>query len=299
MSVSKALSLYGEEHAPHVADPARIGYAIDALDEFFGNLKVSDISGAVCRRYASQRRKRGLKDPETGECGPPRPVSPGTIRRELGTLRAALEHCHREGHLLSTPGVVLPDRPSPRDRWLTKSEARRLLNAARNSTKARHLTRFILIGLYTGTRKSAILGLQWFENVNGGWIDTKRGLMRRRGSAQRETKKRQTTIHIPRQLLAHMRRWEAQGGRWVVTDRGARLGDIRSAWKGACADAGLHGISPHVLRHTAITWAMQEGAKKWDVAGYFGVSMETLEGTYGHHHPDFQKSAVEAMERRR
>lgn len=58
-------------------------------------------------------------------------------------------------------------------------------------------------------------------------------------------------------------------------------------------------MTPHTLRHTAITWAMQNGAQKWDVAGYFGVSMETLERTYGHHHPDYQATAVEAMERRR
>ncbi len=35
-----------------------------------------------------------------------------------------------------------------------------------------------------------------------------------------------------------------------------------------------------------------------DAAGFFGVSMETLERVYFHQHPDFQKSAVEAMERK-
>lgn len=299
MSVSHVLSLYGEEHAPHVVDPARIGYAIDALDEFFGDLKVSDISGAVCRRYAAQRRKRGLKDPETGEYGPPRPVSPGTIRRELGTLRAALEHCRREGHLLSAPGIVRPNRPPPRDRWLTRKEAAQLLRAAWRNPHSKHLARFILIGLYTGTRKTAILNLQFHPNTTGGWIDLERGLMHRRGTEQRETKKLQTTARIPRPLLAHLRRWAAQGERWVVTDRGARIGDVKTAFQGACRRAGIEGANPHTLRHTAITWAMQRGAQKWDVAGYFGVSMETVERTYGHHHPDFQKSAVEAMERRR
>lgn len=44
---------------------------------------------------------------------------------------------------------------------------------------------------------------------------------------------------------------------------------------------------------------MQNRAQKWDLAGYYGVTMETIERTYGHHHPDYQATAVEAMERRR
>lgn len=116
---------------------------------------------------------------------------------------------------------------------------------------------------------------------------------------QRETKKRQTTARLPRPLLAHLRRWAGAGSRHVVSEGGARIGDIKTAWRRACREAGLADVTPHTLRHTAITWAMQNGAQKWDVAGYFGVSMETLERTYGHHHPDYQATAVEAMERRR
>jgi hypothetical protein len=43
---------------------------------------------------------------------------------------------------------------------------------------------------------------------------------------------------------------------------------------------------------------MQRGVKLADAAGFFGVSMETLERVYWHHHPDYQASAVEAMERK-
>jgi hypothetical protein len=41
---------------------------------------------------------------------------------------------------------------------------------------------------------------------------------------------------------------------------------------------------------------MQRGAKIWDAAGFLGMSMETLESIYGHHHSDHQASAVAAME---
>jgi len=51
-------------------------------------------------------------------------------------------------------------------------------------------------------------------------------------------------------------------------------------------------------RHTAIAWAMRRGVKLADAAGFLGVSTATLERVYWRHHPDFQKSAVEAMERK-
>lgn len=298
MTISTALALYGEEHAPHVVDQARIGYAIEALDRFWGDLPVSAITRATCRRYGDQRRRAARRDPETGEVLEWLPVSPGTIRKELGTLKAALGHAVREGHLVSAPHVFLPPEPAPRDRWLTRQEAAQLLRAARRNAKARHLARFILLGLYTGTRKEVILGLQWRPNTTGGWIDTEAGLMFRRAEGTGETRKRRPTARLPRQLLAHARRWEREGGRWVVGFKGARVASIRTAWATAAAEAGISGATPHTLRHTAITWAMQRGARLADVAGFFGVSIEVLERTYWHHHPDFQESAVEAMESR-
>ena len=57
-------------------------------------------------------------------------------------------------------------------------------------------------------------------------------------------------------------------------------------------------MTPHTLKHTAVTWSMQRGGDKWDKAGFFGTTFETLERTYAHHHPDYQASAVEAMERK-
>lgn len=299
MTIRTALVLYGKEHAEHVADPARIGYAIQALNRFWGALPVSAISRATCRRYGEDRRRPGRRERNTGEVLEWLPVAPGTIRKELGTLQAALRHCVREGHLLTAPHVFMPPKPAPRDRWLTKEEAARLLRAAWRNPKSRHLARFILIGLYTGTRKETILGLQWAPNTAAGWIDTSAGLLYRRPQGAEETRKRRPTARLPRQLLAHARRWERQGERWVVGYGGARVGSIKTAWATATAEAGLEGVSPHTLRHTAITWAMQQGKVKLaDAAGFFGVSAEVLERVYWHHHPDFQGSVVEAMENR-
>lgn len=40
---------------------------------------------------------------------------------------------------------------------------------------------------------------------------------------------------------------------------------------------------------------MQRGVTIWDAAGFLGMSRETLERVYGHHHPDFLRAAAEAL----
>ena len=141
MSVARALEIYGREHAPHVAAPRIIGFAIDALLPFWGELPVSAIKGETCRAYVRQRARAAA-----------------TTARELRTLSAATNYCMKEGYLTLSPRVTLPALPKGKVRWLTRSEAARLLWAARRTP---HLRTFILIGLYTGTRSAAVLGLQW------------------------------------------------------------------------------------------------------------------------------------------
>lgn len=280
--MGQALTIYAEEHAATVAAPERIGYAIDALDAFWGDLPVSAVKGETCRRYAKTRDR-----------------ADGTVRRELGTLQAALKYCAKEGYLTIAPAVTLPPKPPAKERWLTRDEAARLLRAARSLPKGRHLADFVLCGLYTGSRKASILGLHIdTPSVTGGHVDTVQGVLYRRPAGKRETAKRQTPARLPARYLAHLRRQARNGRRFVVEDRGQRLGDIRKAWSHACEIAGLDDVTPHTLRHTAITWTLQRGARIWDVAGYFGASVETIERTYGHHSPDWQQSAVDALERR-
>ena len=99
--------------------------------------------------------------------------SDGTMRRELGVLRAAINHAHNEGRLTRPVPVHLPERPEGKDRWLTKQEAAALLRAALSEPKVRlHLPLFIVIGLSTGARKEAILSLRWPQvDPDAGLID--------------------------------------------------------------------------------------------------------------------------------
>jgi integrase len=146
--IADALTLYGAEQAPNTADPARIGYAITALLPYWGARTVADITKETCRGYVRHRGK-----------------APGTVRRELAALRAALNYAKAEGRLTNVPTVHLPAKPEGKDRWLRRQEAAALLNAARtgHGSVRGYLPLFILLGLYTGARKEAILSLRWAQ----------------------------------------------------------------------------------------------------------------------------------------
>lgn len=298
MTIAEALAFYGEKRAKKVKDPARIGYAIAALLPFWGALPVSAITEEMCESYGDQRFKVVKRDPTTKEALEFEQCSEGTIRKELGTLSAALNFCESKKRLLNPPEVYLPEKPEPHDRWLTRNEAARLLRAARRNPRTKHLARFILVSLYTGTRKTAVLRMRFMVNTSGGWVDTTGRIMYRRGSLESETKKRRPPIPIPSRLLAHLKRWEASGSRWVVEYKDNGVGSVKNAWKTIVEAAGLEGtgVTPHTLRHTAITWAMRTGrANTWELAGFFGVSPQTMLRVYAHHHPDYQEGAADAV----
>jgi integrase len=54
-------------------------------------------------------------------------------------------------------------------------------------------------------------------------------------------------------------------------------------------------IQPHTLRHTAATRLVQRGVDPWDAAKYLGMTVETLERVYGHHHPAYVMKAKNAF----
>ncbi len=169
-----------------------------------------------------------------------RPIKPSTARRELVVLGAALRWCWNEHNIDRPIPVWLPDQAEPRERHLTRSEAAALLAGAlgwdrhgvRHHAKInRHLARFILIGLYTGTRHDAILKLQWIQNTAGGWIDLESGVLYRRAAEAIDSKKRRPPVPVPPRLLPHLRRWRGLTRRYVIEYAGHPIrSQERRAW---------------------------------------------------------------------
>lgn len=220
-----------------------------------------------------------------------------TARRELEVLSAAIGYAHRE-HKLDYPVFIrLPEKAPAKDRWLTRDEAARLLWACRR-TGARHVARFILIGLYTGTRANAIMKLRWLPSIDGGRVDLDAGVIHRKGSREIETSKRRPPLPLSKRLHGHLRGWKASavGSTYVISWRGNGLQRLRTAWDRAREMSGLGpDVTPHVLRHTFASWAVQDGHSFAKVAAALGTTERIVEAVYGSHNLDRLRDVVETV----
>lgn len=275
--IADVLMIYMQDIAPKHARPHETGMRVDALLRFFGDQPLSSINGAACRGYVAYRQ------------------SPSAARRELEDLRAAINHHRREGLCSEVVEVALPEKSQPRTRWLSRSEAAALLLAAWR--RSPHVARFILVGLYTGTRAGAICGASLAHVSGRGYVDLQRGIFYRKAEGAKETKKRQPPVRLPDRLLAHMRRWARLGkcGSAVVEWKGQPIKRVTKAFNMAAKAAGLEGVTPHTLRHTAATWMAENECPTLDASRYLGMTPEMFEQRYGHHGPQAQARAVEAI----
>jgi integrase len=163
------------------------------------------------------------------------------------------------------------------------------------------VARFILVALYTGSRAGAICRAAFHPGPGRAWIDLEGGVFYRRAAGQKETRKRQPPVRLPSRLLVHLRRWHRNGlaRNAVVEWNGEPVKRINKAFRSVRKVAGFGSdVVPHTLRHTAACWLAQAGVSIWEAAGFLGMTAETFERVYGHHHPDYQVGASEAVGKR-
>lgn len=266
--IADVLAVYGDEVAPTKKTARNISYQIGNLLKWWGTKTVAEISAKSCRAYAATR--------PTMAAG-----------ADIKILKVAVDYWHREyGPLNFVPTFWRPKGNPPKERWLTRSEAARLLWAAR---RYQHLRRLILLGLYTGSRPGVLLALRWAQ------IDLRGAVMARIPEGTRQdSKKRAPKVRLGRHILTHLRRWyRLDGGSGVVCNYDGRaVEDPHKSWRRVVERAGLPGVTRHTLRHTRATWMAQAGVPLFEAAGFLGMTVKTLEQVYAHHHPDWQERAA-------
>lgn len=301
--VTDVLAIYQSDKVPGHARPAKTVERILQLAEYWAGKTLADITGSECRKYVEFRISMPWKSAKKKH----RMVSAQGARRELEDLRAAVNYHRKEGYHREIVEITLPEKGASRELWLTRDQAARLLWVCwrtREKQKGfetdkyplRHLVRFILAGIYTGTRPGAICDASFTRRIGHGFINLESGVWYRRKIGRKETRKRQTPVKIPNRLLAHIRRWNrlAIADDWLVEFYGAKISEVNKGIARAVRLAGLSaGFVPHVIsRHTCATWLMQAGTEIWSAAGFLGMSVKQIEETYGHHHPDYQEDAA-------
>src|ERR1700722_7263719 len=307
IDVADVLSVYDEDCRESQVNKEKFDERVSRLVKWWGGKMLAVVNGVNCRAYTKYRGNNGGS------------------RRDLEDLRAAVNHHAKEGFHRGIVRVVLPGEGLPRGRGLTRSEAAKLLwtcwryretqtvhigklkgqKIVTDKRPLRHVARFILIGLYTGTRAGAIATASPFRAEGKSFVDLNTGIFNRLAIGKRASSKRQTPVPLPRRLLAHLRRWSRFGisKSHFVEGNGKPVASVKTGFASAVRlaklDVTVGNVTPHTLRHTAATWLMQRGAPLWEAAGFLGMSEKTLRETYGHHHPDYLRVAANAIGTRR
>lgn len=291
------LEVYQRDVVPGSANPTKVMERIERLIEFFGDYTLDHINGFLCREYVKWRQGKGHARKGTG----------GGARRDLEDLRSAINHHAKEGYHRGVVRVVLPERGKARQRWLNRAEAAKLLwicwstrevqeDARTERRPLRHLCRFLIMGLYTGSRPGVLLTAAWDRGPGRSWVDIEGGVFYRHAEGKAETNKRQPAVKLSQRLLAHLRRWKEMDGGcgYVVTFNGARIvTSPKTALSRAARLAGLaEGVTAYSLRHTTATWVVAKGLSTRKVADYLGTSEGMILRHYGHLAPDFQDEAA-------
>lgn len=238
----------------------------------FAHLRPDQITREVCRAYRDERYRAGRK--------------PNTVRKELEVVRAALNF-HKRG---DKAVFELPPPPPPKERFLTKAEVRALLKASRRFP---HVRAFIALSVSTGARQSALLELTW-DRVN---FD-RRLIHLARGSAQDEQMKTRAVVPMNRRAYRYLRVLKAASTcPYVIEWGGDRVLSIKKGFAGACERAGVSGVTPHVLRHTAASWMAMASVPMFEISRYLGHSdTRVTERRYAKLSPDFLRTAAKALD---
>ena len=265
-TIADIMQAYLRDKEHSAVDFDRLDYAWRQLGPVFGSLLPDQVTRELCREYGASRS-----------------AQPGTVRRELSTLRAGLRWFDPQCRAV----FELPPPPPPRERHLSREEYERLVSAARRTP---HVYLFTILALATAARAAAVLELPWNR------VDLQRGIIRL-GSGNR-IKGRATVPITERAATALQEAREVALTPFVIEYGGKRVMRIRRAFMRAVDRAGLgKDVTPHVLRHTAAVWMAEAGTPMAEIAQYLGHSSpDVTYRVYARYSPSYLRGAAAALE---
>lgn len=278
LTVTQALEWYWDAHAKNLMRPDTADLAIRNLRPFYGATLASDCGIAKQQAYIDYKRDRSYGDE--------------SIRRDLSVLSAALRRAEKHNKLDRAPAMLTLTPSAPRERWLTRKEVAALFRQLRTK-RSGHALLFCRLALYTGARTGAILDLTW-DRVH---FDT--GLIDYRKPGRPQTKKRRTvspmTVSLRRALM-HAKKHSRS--KHVISWAGERIDRIAKSVIAAAERAEIEGFSPHVLRHTFASWAVQKRVPIYNVGLALGQTVASTTARYAKLAPDDIAAVMEAVRRK-
>lgn len=267
-TVSEILAAYVADKKENARSPKSMAGSAAAIDKKLGNLLPDHLTPAVIKRFALERD-----------------ASAGTILRDIGVLRAALKWAEDNRLIERKPVIHNPVKaPKPRERWLTREEAKKLIAGCREP----HIKLFVILGLMTVPRMGALLEAKWKQ------IDWRRKII---DYGEGHGNKRRAIVPLNKNALAALKAAkELACSDYIVEFRGEKIKTVKNGFKAACRRAGIEGVTPHILRHSGATWMAEDGVPITEIAKMLGDSIATTERVYAKHTPEFLKRASRALQ---
>ena len=287
-----------------VARPRELAQRVDALLDFWGELTLDDVDEDTCQDFVD-----GLGSQSYG-------------RRCLEDFRAAVNGYARAGFLRNEVRFTLPEKPRSRVDWLTFEEVAALCRTAwgyrevqrGKATKrwpTRHVAKFIATAVDTCSRAARIYEASYDAQPGRPWINLATGDYFRAAPDEKvAANKRAPTIRIGDRLHKSMRLW-ARRDRYVCEFAG-RSADPKKAFMSTVErararypalfkrpDGSEKVVVRHILRHTGITWLALQAVDPYEICKYAGLSLETFERVYSHHHPDYMSGIRRAKAKKK
>lgn len=250
------------EKADHQKDRGKLKWLHDYLGGYF----LDEIDRELIDQIARVKRDE---------------ASASTANRYLALMRAILRMARDEWDWIDKiPRFKLYREPQKRVRWLTTSEAQRLLKEL-----PPHLNVMAMFSLATGLRQSNVSYLRWDQ------VDIERGMAWIHANQSKSRK----AIAVPlnedarRVLMAQ----QGQHPDYCFTYQGEPVDRTSTrAWHSALTRAGIENFRWHDLRHTWASWHVQNGTSLHELMELGGWSSFEMVLRYAHLASDHLRAAA-------
>ena len=244
-----------------------------AMCHFWENVDPDLIDAEMCKDYRDER-----------------PVADATARYELLMLSTALNWAVDGKHISHRRDVWLPKKDEYQVRYLERDEFERFFAAV----KAPHARLYVLLGLHTMARPSALLQLEWRQ------VDFTRRQIELNPPGRKQTSKKRPVVPINSALYeALMDAYPARQGATII-ERGAQpIQSIKKAFQAASERSGVK-ATPYTLRHTGAVWAAEAGVPMPDIAQFMGHDDDrTTQKHYARFSPGYLRHVGEKIAQQR
>lgn len=249
----------------------------DHLNQFFGDLTLSNITPKRISEYKTRRREEG--------------AAPATVNKELILMGHAFNLAIKEWEWMKENPVSRVSREKVNnliERWLTSKEEESLLAASPG-----WLQEIIIFAINTGLRQGEILNLAW-DRVD---------LFRKTVTILEQKNKGKDTLPLNNKAMevlkarARVRHIKTHYVFYNGNGNQIEARNLLRAFYGATEKAKLNDLRFHDLRHTFATRLVQAGVDLYTVQKLGRWKTLSMINRYAHHYPESLRPGVERLDK--